>query len=144
MGGGRREKEEREGRKGEGEGDDGGDGDTVTLRPFGHPISFLDETVFLLHLVGHLDVFGHGVFLGHGALESVPGVPLGLALEVEHAGSLGVAVADRGLLEVLVQLQKLLVAQRLVHLLVHHLHSFFELGRHFLLKYMLLRFGFVD
>ena len=64
---------------------------------------------------------GHVLLLGlvaRGPLFRVPGVPLGLALEVEHAGPIGVDVAHRGLLVQPVDLLQLLVGQRLVHLVV--------------------------
>ena len=82
------------------------------------------------HGVRNLHVLGHGVFLGAGAFEAVPRVPLGLALEVEHARPVGVAVADGGLLVVLVQVKQLLVAQGLVDLVVHRVHRSFKLGIH--------------
>lgn len=51
----------------------------------------------LLHQFGHLgDVGLLGIVLGH-ALAPIPCLPLGLALEVQQAGFVGVAVADGGL-----------------------------------------------
>jgi len=84
-----------------------------------------------LHSISQLNVFLHGVLFAR-SLEAVPRVPFGLALEVQHAGSVSVAVPHGGLLVILVQVKQLLVAQGLVDLVVHGAHSGLELGLHFL------------
>ena len=57
------------------------------------------------------DVSSLGIILAHTLL-GLPGVPLGLALQVEHAGARGVDVANGSLLEESVELKLLLVAER--------------------------------
>ena len=56
------------------------------------------------------NVAGLGVIRAH-ALLGLPGVPLGLALRVEHAWALSVAVTDGGLLEEAVKLKLIFVGQ---------------------------------
>jgi hypothetical protein len=72
-----------------------------------HACSFSAE-----ELVDKLDVSLLGVFLGL-ALSGIPGLPLGLALKVEHAGLAGVAVTEGALLEERVDLKLLLVGERI-------------------------------
>lgn len=60
--------------------------------------------------LGHLgDVRLLGRVLGH-ALLAVPRLPLGLALQVQHAGLVCVVVANGALLEESVQFQELVIA----------------------------------
>ena len=61
-------------------------------------------------LLNELDVSLLSVLLG-GALSGVPSVPLGLALEVEHAWSVGVHVTNLALLEERVDLELLVVGE---------------------------------
>ena len=77
-----------------------------TLMVDAHAWSFSAEK-----LVDQLDVSLLGVLLSL-ALSGVPCFPLGLALEVEHAGLASVAVTEGALLEKRVDLKLLLVGER--------------------------------
>ena len=62
-------------------------------------------------LTDELDVLLHGVLRGN-AVSALPGLELGLALEVEHSGLvLVLGVAELGLLEERIDLELLLVGE---------------------------------
>lgn len=81
------------------------------------------DAVLLAKVLGNGDVAGPGLLFGDLSLESIPGIPLGLALEVQHAGSIGVDVSDLTLLEVSIE-RKLLVLSHVLELGV------FSVGTH--------------
>lgn len=56
-------------------------------------------------LVHERDVLLFGLFLGQGALQLIPGIPLLSVLDVENTRSLHIHVPDSGLLVQTVQLQ---------------------------------------
>lgn len=73
-----------------------------------HPSEAGLQFVFDEEVSGQLDVFSLGSFFGF-SLKLGPGFPLGLALEVQHAGLVGVVVSGGALLEEGVNLEKLIV-----------------------------------
>jgi hypothetical protein len=74
------------------------------------------QTVLGEQLLSDFDILALCYLLGF-SLALVPGLPLGLGLEAEHAGLLSGVVANAGLLEPSVESQKFVIAQTLASFL---------------------------
>eukprot|EP00090_Calanus_glacialis_P021143 TRINITY_DN32634_c0_g1_i1.p1 TRINITY_DN32634_c0_g1~~TRINITY_DN32634_c0_g1_i1.p1 ORF type:complete len:112 (-),score=7.44 TRINITY_DN32634_c0_g1_i1:20-355(-) len=89
----------------------------------------LFSSMFLQKILNQSYVLTHSIVLLQSLL-IIPGIPLGLPFQVQHAGLLSIAITKRSLFEESIHFLQLIISKSIVHNLKKVVSFFFKLASH--------------